>query len=99
MPKINRTIDLLGRGQAVHYTEAGELSYENGRRQAQTWADFLMVEFEHAPFDTAGLHAFLRGLVDGGPTPDGYRTPTVIATLPTHGRTGAEVPGNSWQIP
>jgi 4-hydroxy-2-oxoheptanedioate aldolase len=39
----------------------------------------------------------MRGLVDGGPTADGYRTPTVIATLPANCRDAAEVRANSWQ--
>jgi 4-hydroxy-2-oxoheptanedioate aldolase len=97
MPRVNRALDLLSHGATIYYTEAGELSYEAGRRQASTWADVLMVEFEHGPFDPVGLAAFMRGLVDGGPTPDGYRTPTVIATLPANCRTVAEVRANAWQ--
>jgi 4-hydroxy-2-oxoheptanedioate aldolase len=83
MPRINRVIDLLEKGQPVYYTGTGELSYENGKRMASTWADFLMTDFEHGAFDIIGLTAFMRGLLDGGPTPDGYRTPTVISTLPS----------------
>jgi 4-hydroxy-2-oxoheptanedioate aldolase len=40
----------------------------------------------------------MRGLVDGGPTPDGYRTPAVITTLPSNCRTGEEVRANAWQV-
>jgi 4-hydroxy-2-oxoheptanedioate aldolase len=97
MPRVNRALDLLARGATIYYTEAGALSYEAGRRQATTWADVLMVEFEHGPFDPVGLTAFMRGLVDGGPTADGYHTPTVIATLPANCRTVAEVRANAWQ--
>ena len=96
--RINRCIDLLEAGHSIYYSAAGELNYETGRRQSQTWADFLIVDFEHAPFDVVGLLAFMRGLVDGGPTPDGYRIPTVIATLPSNCKTRSEVEANAWQI-
>jgi 4-hydroxy-2-oxoheptanedioate aldolase len=82
----------------LYYTSPGELTEENGRRQAATWADFLLVDFEHEAFDIVGLRAFMRGLVDGGPTADGYRTPTVIATLPSNCRTVEEVRANAWQV-
>jgi 4-hydroxy-2-oxoheptanedioate aldolase len=98
MPRINRAIDRLVEGAVLFYTDPGDLTYENGRRQAETWADFLLVDFEHAPFDVVGLTAFMRGLVDGGPTPDDYRTPPVITTLPSNCRTVAEVRANAWQV-
>jgi 4-hydroxy-2-oxoheptanedioate aldolase len=98
MARINRAIELLERGEVLYYTGAGELSYENGRAQAATWADFLLVDFEHHAFDPLGLTAFMRGLVDGGPLPSGHRAPTVIATLPSNCRTVAEVEANAWQI-
>ena len=96
--RINRCIDLLQVGHAIYYTHADELSYENGRQQAKTWADFLIVDFEHAPFDVVGLLAFMTGLVDGGPTPDGYRMPAVVATLPSNCKTRTEVEASAWQI-
>ena len=36
--------------------------------QRDTWADYLIAECEHHPFDMAGLRAFMRGLVAAGPT-------------------------------
>jgi 4-hydroxy-2-oxoheptanedioate aldolase len=96
--RINRAIDLLERGEALYYTNPGELTEENGRRQAATWADILLVDFEHEAFDVVGLTAFMRGLVAGGPTADGYRTPTVITTLPSNCRTVDEVRANAWQV-
>ena len=89
--RINRCIDLLHQGHPIYYTEAGELSYDNGCRQARTWADFLIVDFEKDPFDVVGLCAFMRGLVGAGPTPDGYRMATVIATLPSNCKTRHEM--------
>lgn len=96
--RINRCIELLEQGEYLYYTGAGPLTYQNGKAQAETWADFLMVDYEHSPFDVVGLRAFMRGLVDGGPTNSGHRTPAVIATLPSNCRTVAEVRANAWQI-
>ena len=85
-------------GEPVYYTSTGELSYENGLEQAGTWADFLITDFEHHAFDIVGLTAFMKGLVDGGPTKAGHRTPAVISTLPSNCRTVAEVRANAWQV-
>lgn len=98
MARINRAIELLEQGQPVYYTGAGELTYEKGREQAGTWADFLMVDFEHHAFDIKGLAAFMCGLVDGGPTRSGHRTPAVISTLPSNCKTREEVLANAWQV-
>ena len=96
--RINRAIELLESGQPIYYASTGELTYENGFKQASTWADFLIPEFEHGAFNVAGLWEFMKGLVDGGPTKAGHRTPAVIATLPSNCRTIAEVRANAWQI-
>jgi len=98
MARINRTIELLGQGQPVYYTGTGELTYENGREQAGTWSDFLMVDFEHHAFDIKGLAEFMRGLVDGGPTRSGHRTPAILSTLPSNCKSREEVLANAWQI-
>ena len=96
--RINRVIELIEAGEPVYYTGTGELTYENGLKQVSTWADFLITDFEHYAFDVAGLTAFMKGLVDGGPTKAGHRTPTVISTLPSNCRTIEEVRANAWQI-
>ncbi len=99
MPKrINRCIELLEAGENLYYTGTGPLTYDNGLVQARTWADFLITDFEHYPFNTQGLREFMKGLVDGGPTAAGHRTPTVISTLPSNCRTVDEVRANAWQI-
>ncbi|MEX0761682.1 MAG: aldolase/citrate lyase family protein [Dehalococcoidia bacterium] len=98
MPRINRAIELLEQGENLYYTATGPLTYENGKAQAKTWADFLITDFEHNPFDVVGLKAFMKGLVDGGPTNSGHRMPTVMSTLPSNARTEAEVHANAWQI-
>ncbi|HAA77580.1 TPA: hypothetical protein DCE37_20910 [Candidatus Latescibacteria bacterium] len=96
--RINRCIELLESGEYLYYTGVGELTYENGKKQAKTWADFLLADFEHNPFDVQGLRAFMQGLVDGGPTNSGHRTPTVFSTLPSNARTVDEVRANAWQV-
>ena len=81
MPKrINKLIELLESGQPVYYTGTRELSYDNGKAMAKTWADYITVDMEHGAFDPSGLGEFMRGLVDGGPTNSGHRTPAVITT-------------------
>ena len=62
MARINKCIELLEQGQPIYATGSGELSYENGKEMSQTWADMLLVEFEHHPFDTVGLAKFMQGL-------------------------------------
>lgn len=98
MARVNRAIELLEAGQPVYYTNVEDRTYEGGRQAATTWADFLMFEFEHGPFDIASLHAFMRGLVDGGPTRSGHRTPAILCTLPTDGTNGDVMRANAWMI-
>ena len=96
MSRINRAIELLAAGQPLYCTSVDELSYERGLEEAKTWADYLTVDLEHHPFAPAALLAFMRGLVDGGPTRSGHRTPAVIVTLPMDGTTStpcAPMPG------
>src|SRR5438067_10164155 len=53
---------------------------------------------EHGSFDMAGLAEYMRGLVDGGPTRSGHRTPTVIVEAPVNGTDAANVRCNAWQF-
>ena len=39
MPRINKAIELLAQGIPVFYTNTAELTFENGVRLAQTWAE------------------------------------------------------------
>lgn len=96
--RVNRAIALLEGGQPVYYTGVGQVTYEGGKEAAQTWADVLILDMEHGPFDLGALSQFMRGLVDGGPTRSGYRTPAVIVTVPATGRTLEEVRYNAWQF-
>lgn len=99
--RINRVIELLEAGQAVYYDgpHTGHvLTYEQGCKDARTWADYINVGMEHGAFDMAGLAEYMRGLVDGGPTASGHRTPAVIVEAPVNGTDGANVRFNAWQF-
>lgn len=98
MPRVNRVIELLQQDQPVFATNAPALTHEAGVEAAKTTADFIIIDFEHHPFDMIGLRAFMRGLVDGGPTRSGHRTPPVIPTLPVLGTSAAAIWANVWQL-
>lgn len=98
MPRINCAIELLARDQPVYYTMVSELTYLRGLVEAHSWADYLTIDLEHQPFDMAGLHAFMAGLVAGGPTASGHRTPCVVVTLPMDGSSADAVHANRWMI-
>ncbi len=97
MAKINKCIELLAAGQPIYATHPSSLTYEAGLEDAKTWADMLLIDFEHRPFDTVGLTSYMRGLKDGGPTASGHLTPTVVCTLPSNAITPEEVRYNAWQ--
>lgn len=99
--RINKAIELLEQRQPVYFEfvdaeSAGE--YDGGRALAQTWADYIAYDMEHSAFDVRGLLRFMRGLVDGGPTRSGHRTPAVIVTLPIDGTDAQAVGANGWMI-
>ena len=97
MVRINKAIELLDSGQPVYASPPPELTYVAGKELSKTWADILLIDFEHHPFDTVGLTEFMRGLKDGGPTASGHLTPTVITTLPHNAISREEVLYNAWQ--
>ena len=98
---INRAIDLLQQDQPIYYMggHTGHvLTYEQGRQDAATWADYINVGMEHGAFDMTGLDEYMRGLIDGGPTRSGHRTPTVIVEAPVEGISAEIVRFNGWQF-
>jgi 4-hydroxy-2-oxoheptanedioate aldolase len=99
--RINRALEMLERDQPIYYVggHTGHLlTYEQGCADAHTWADYINVGMEHGAFDMAGLAAYMRGLVDGGPTAGGHRTPTVIVEAPVNGTDEASIRFNAWQF-
>ena len=78
--RINRAIELLEQGQPIYYTgshEGTDGSFERGVKDAQTYADYISYDMEHAPFDVKGLSDYMSGLAKGGPTKSGHRTPAI----------------------
>jgi 4-hydroxy-2-oxoheptanedioate aldolase len=99
MPKrVNKVIELLEQGQPVYCVHPNELSFSGGQQMAKTWADWVRVDMEHSGFDMPNLEAFMRGLVEGGPTNSGHRTPTVTVELPFGGYSEAVIRANAWMI-
>ncbi len=94
---VNKAIELLESGQPVYYSY-GRGGYAEGKAAAQTWADVLMYDMEGSAMDFTQLREFMRGLVDGGPTRSGHRTPAVIVTLPLYGLSEEVVTANHWMI-
>ena len=101
--RINRAIELLEDDQPIYYTGLHSfsrdfLTYEQGKKDSTIWADYINIGMEHGPFDMGGLEAYMDGLVDGGPTPSGHITPTVIVELPVQGESAEIIKYNAWQI-
>src|SRR5215510_8827239 len=98
---VNRAIELLAQGQPIYYTgshsgTAG--TFEQGKQDAQTFADYISYDMEHAPYDVKGLAEYMRGLVAGGPTKSGHRTPAVIVNVPVNGIDEGAVRANAWMF-
>jgi 4-hydroxy-2-oxoheptanedioate aldolase len=99
--RINRAIELLEQGQPIYYTgshEGTNGSFEQGVKDAQTWADYISYDMEHAPFDVKGLSEYMKGLAKGGPTKSGHATPAVIVNVPVDGTDEATVRANAWMF-
>jgi len=99
--RLNRAIELLEQGQAIYYDgpHTGHvLTYDQGRTDAKTWADYINVGMEHGAFDMTGLEEYMHGLLDGGPTRSGHLTPAVIVEAPVNGTDGPNVAFNAWQF-
>jgi len=99
--RINRAIELLEQDQTVYY-DGGHtghvLTYEQGLTDAHIWADYINVGMEHGSFDMAGLDQYIQGLIDGGPTKSGHRTPAVIVETPVEGSSEEIIRFNAWQF-
>jgi 4-hydroxy-2-oxoheptanedioate aldolase len=101
MPRVNRAVELLSQDQPIYYTggHTGHvLTYEQGKKDAHIWADYINVGMEHGSMDFAGLAEYMRGLVDGGPTKSGHRTPAVVVEAPVNGTDEANIRFNAWQF-
>ena len=99
--RINRAIELLSQGQPIYYTgshSGTEGSFEQGKKDAQIYADYISYDMEHAPYDIKGLAEYMQGLAAGGPTKSGHRMPAVIVNVPVNGTDEATVRANAWMF-
>jgi 4-hydroxy-2-oxoheptanedioate aldolase len=99
--RINRAIELLSQGQPIYYTgshSGTDGNFEQGKKDAQTYADYISYDMEHAPYDIKGLSDYMQGLAAGGPTRSGHRTPAVIVNVPVNGTDEAAVRANAWMF-
>jgi len=99
--RVNRAIQLLDQGQPIYYTggHTGHvLTHEQGLKDSAIWSDYINVGMEHGSFDMGGLESYMQGLVEGGPTASGHRTPTVIVEAPVEGTSAEIVRYNAWQF-
>jgi len=96
--RINKMIELLEAGQPVYDVSVQGVGYEEGKKLAQSHVDMIQYIMEHGPFEPMLLRQFMQGLVDGGPTKSGHRTPTVIVNLPVLGLDETSVRVNHWVI-
>jgi 4-hydroxy-2-oxoheptanedioate aldolase len=96
--RLNKMIELLAAGQPVYDVGVTGGGYEEGKKLAQTGNDMILYEMEHGPFNPQRLREFMQGIVDGGPTKSGHKTPTVLVTLPFLGLDGPSVRANTWVI-
>jgi 4-hydroxy-2-oxoheptanedioate aldolase len=99
--RINRAIELLEQGQPIYYTgshSGTNGTFEQGKEDAATWADYISYDMEAAPYDINGLTAYMKGLAAAGPARTGHRTPAVIVNVPVRGTDEATVRANSWMF-
>ncbi|HVY32932.1 MAG TPA: hypothetical protein VG960_00800 [Caulobacteraceae bacterium] len=100
--RINKAIELWEDDQPVFYTTYAptglEDGYEMGKAMAKTWCDAINYECEQGVFDMSNLRKFMQGLVDGGPTPSGHRTPMVFVSSPVTGNDEASINANAWVL-
>lgn len=100
--RINKAIELWEDDQPVFYTTYAPTGlddgYEMGKAMAKTWCDAINYECEQGVFDLSNLRKFMQGLVDGGPTPSGHRTPMVFVSSPVTGNDEASINANAWVL-
>jgi len=98
MTRTNKMIHVLEQDEIVIFTTVEELDYQSGFEMSRTWADVILIDFEHDPFNTVGLKSFMKGISDGFNSNDLEFMPSVITTLPSNCMTPDEVLYNSWQV-
>src|SRR5947209_20370716 len=62
--RTNKSVELLEMKQPIYYSQAYG-GYDEGRKNAKTWADYITYDMESNPLDFRQLRDFMRGLADG----------------------------------
>jgi 4-hydroxy-2-oxoheptanedioate aldolase len=100
--RVNKAIELWEDGQPIYYGGSGlgpgVDPYAQGVRMARTYMDAINVEMEHGALDFMQLREFMRGLVDGGPTRSGHRTPAVFVETGIIGLDAPYMRANTWVL-
>lgn len=100
--RINKAIELWEDGQPIYYGGSGlgpgVDPYAQGVRMARTYMDAINVEMEHGALSFTQLREFMRGLVDGGPTRSGHRTPAVFVETCIIGLNKDYMVANTWVL-
>src|SRR4029453_18471696 len=96
--RINKMLELLAAGQPVYDVGVTGGGDEEGKKLAQTTNDMILYEMDQGPLNPQRRREFMQGIVDGGPTKSGHKTPTVLVTLPFLGLDGPSVRANTWVI-
>jgi len=100
--RVNKCVELWEDGQPIYYGGSGlgpgVDPYAQGVRMARTYMDAINVEMEHGALDFVQLREFMRGLVDGGPTRSGHRTPAVFVETCIIGLDKDYMRANSWVL-
>ena len=100
--RLNKAIELWETDQPVFYTtyapDGLDDGYAMGKAMAKTWCDAINYECEQGVFDMSNLRKFMQGLVDGGPTRSGHRTPMVFVSSPVTGNDEASMRANAWML-
>jgi 4-hydroxy-2-oxoheptanedioate aldolase len=100
--RINKVVELWEDSQPIYYggsgLGAGVDPYAQGVKMARTYMDAINVEMEHGALDFMQLREFMRGLVDGGPTRSGHRTPAVFVETCIIALDEAYMRANSWVL-
>jgi 4-hydroxy-2-oxoheptanedioate aldolase len=100
--RISKAIELLAQEQPIYYYTEGrggtQGGFKEGLQLARTWADLIVYEMEFGAYDVSELRRFMAGLVQGGPTASGHRTPSVQVVLPISGLDENVVRANHWVI-
>ena len=101
MASVNRCIELLKQGKPVfvqHDSVPPPLTFVSGRSLAGASVDLLIIEFEHAPFDVAGLSQFMQGMKSAQSDGNADSPPSIVVSMPGGARSVADVRANAWQI-